>query len=390
MRITPDYLGTWVAGQMKKAGITKPGACHLMRHSMATAMHCNGADIRFVQEMLGHARLETTQIYTHVNIQALQEVHARCHPHGKLPSDSSADGSDGSNKLVNDPERPPVPPASGYLIELSSCPKPDDGLSTVPAMTTVMPHPATSPEPPISGSPPPGDDDPPAGIGTRRRPNRPRTPGPRKYGNTLAINRLDSNCADEETMHVACYGYRYYDPLTGRWPSRDPAGIIGGYNIVAVENNDFLNKFDFLGLRCKISFDCKLNSEKRLSYFSKQCIYDCDETRRDDEHGLFGMVRCSDLSDEKMKIQIPTQVLCNCDAAFSTVRWVEDADLKIDCSAKLCIERCKAAKKLAMAGSEPDGKVPLIKSPPDLAKVALIEAAFMACVDVCQSICRQP
>jgi integrase/recombinase XerD len=38
---------------MKKAGITKPGACHLMRHSMATDMHCNGADIRFVQEPSG-------------------------------------------------------------------------------------------------------------------------------------------------------------------------------------------------------------------------------------------------------------------------------------------------------------------------------------------------
>jgi len=52
-RITPAYLGNWVAGQMKKAGITKPGACHLLRHSMATDMHCNGADIRHVQEPSG-------------------------------------------------------------------------------------------------------------------------------------------------------------------------------------------------------------------------------------------------------------------------------------------------------------------------------------------------
>ena len=52
-RITPAYLGTWVAGQMKKAAITKPGACHLLRHSVATDMHCNGADIWYVQEPSG-------------------------------------------------------------------------------------------------------------------------------------------------------------------------------------------------------------------------------------------------------------------------------------------------------------------------------------------------
>ena len=50
-------------------------------------MHRGGADIRYVQEMLGHERMETTQIYTHVQIDALREVHTRCHPHGKLDPD---------------------------------------------------------------------------------------------------------------------------------------------------------------------------------------------------------------------------------------------------------------------------------------------------------------
>jgi hypothetical protein len=43
-------------------------------------MHENGADIRFIQQMLGHARLDTTQIYTEISIEQLKEVHARTHP----------------------------------------------------------------------------------------------------------------------------------------------------------------------------------------------------------------------------------------------------------------------------------------------------------------------
>ena len=51
---------------------------------MATLMLEGGADIRFIQQMLGHAKLETTQIYTQVSIRQLQEVHAATHPGAKL------------------------------------------------------------------------------------------------------------------------------------------------------------------------------------------------------------------------------------------------------------------------------------------------------------------
>ncbi len=62
------------------AGIEKPGACHLFRHTMATLMLENGADIRYIQAILGHATLTTTQLYTQVSIRKLKEIHALTHP----------------------------------------------------------------------------------------------------------------------------------------------------------------------------------------------------------------------------------------------------------------------------------------------------------------------
>lgn len=65
---------------IEKAGVTKSGSCHIFRHTMATLMLENGADTRFIQQMLGHASLKSTQIYTHVSILKLKEVHERTHP----------------------------------------------------------------------------------------------------------------------------------------------------------------------------------------------------------------------------------------------------------------------------------------------------------------------
>ncbi len=55
-------------------------ACHLLRHACATHMLENGADIRYIQALLGHADLSTTEIYTRVSILKLKEVHAQTHP----------------------------------------------------------------------------------------------------------------------------------------------------------------------------------------------------------------------------------------------------------------------------------------------------------------------
>ena len=76
----PEYLASKVKRYMEFAGIHKSGSCHLFRHAMATHMLDNGADTRFIQAMLGHADLATTQIYTHVSIEKLKEIHAATHP----------------------------------------------------------------------------------------------------------------------------------------------------------------------------------------------------------------------------------------------------------------------------------------------------------------------
>jgi integrase/recombinase XerD len=78
--LRPDVLATKVRRYMEEAGIDKPGSCHLFRHACATHMLDNGADIRFIQAMLGHAALTSTERYTHVAIGKLQEIHAATHP----------------------------------------------------------------------------------------------------------------------------------------------------------------------------------------------------------------------------------------------------------------------------------------------------------------------
>jgi integrase/recombinase XerD len=75
-----DHLTWTVRQRIVAADLGKAGACHLLRHTMATHMHENGADIRFIQQILGHEDIKTTQIYTHVALRALQQVYAATHP----------------------------------------------------------------------------------------------------------------------------------------------------------------------------------------------------------------------------------------------------------------------------------------------------------------------
>lgn len=79
-RFRGHQLSHIVSAYIKASGVRQQGACNLFRHSTATLMHENGADLRYIQEMLGHADISTTQIYTHVTINRLRAVYAKTHP----------------------------------------------------------------------------------------------------------------------------------------------------------------------------------------------------------------------------------------------------------------------------------------------------------------------
>jgi integrase/recombinase XerD len=89
---TPNHLSLLARRYVKAAQIGKGGACHIFRHTMATLMLEGGADIRYIQAMLGHVRLDTTQIYTHVSIRKLKEVHATTHPGARLDQQNNQAG----------------------------------------------------------------------------------------------------------------------------------------------------------------------------------------------------------------------------------------------------------------------------------------------------------
>jgi integrase/recombinase XerD len=83
-QITPDWLTQAVRRYVKDSEIGKQGACHIFRHTMATLMLEGGADVRYIQEMLGHVHLDSTQVYTRVSIRKLKAIHEATHPGAKL------------------------------------------------------------------------------------------------------------------------------------------------------------------------------------------------------------------------------------------------------------------------------------------------------------------
>lgn len=81
-RLNREWIWTLVKQAALRAGIVKPIHPHTLRHSFATHLLANGADLRVIQELLGHSDIATTEIYTHVDAKRLVETHRKFHPRG--------------------------------------------------------------------------------------------------------------------------------------------------------------------------------------------------------------------------------------------------------------------------------------------------------------------
>ncbi len=238
-------IGNWLKGLMKQCGIHVRGSCHLLRHTCATDMHRGGADIRYVQEMLGHERLETTQIYTHVHIEALREIHLKCHPHGKL-------GGPLDGGMPPEIDAPQVEETFPPVIEKAS-PAPSALVEPEPMTCPLAANPTACPTgraAPVAALVKPGQDEEPPASEASIRPKTPKGPvSPQITINPLVVNASPRGSILHHEGRVTHYGYRYYDPVMGRWPSRDPLGEEGGMNLYAMVSNLISGKVDYLGLK---------------------------------------------------------------------------------------------------------------------------------------------
>jgi integrase/recombinase XerD len=88
-RVGTEAVRNAITRVMKGAGIERHVTPHAIRHTCATHLLNNGADIRYVQELLGHASLSSTQVYTHVSIDRLKQTHAKYHPRERDDGDGT-------------------------------------------------------------------------------------------------------------------------------------------------------------------------------------------------------------------------------------------------------------------------------------------------------------
>jgi RHS repeat-associated protein len=214
--------------------------------------------------------METTQIYTHVHIDALREVHARCHPHGSLGPDRDMYGKISTEENSDADFTFPTPEDplqdSANMIATAS--------SVVHAARTVT-------EPGCTENSEPPEDDPPTG----NIPSPPKNPKPPTGGDSGSKSWIESDDSTPDLSgnkaSVAYYGYRYYDPVTGRWPSRDPIEERGGVNLYGFVGNDGMNRWDILGLQVWTRLTINESKRYQLDDIFRYKICSCSKNNPD-------------------------------------------------------------------------------------------------------------
>jgi len=170
------------------------------------------------------------------------EVGAKSSP-GRAPqtnfprnSHSKQKGSSGNKRMLPDVDL--ASPHESEPVNATAMMTVCEQEPSIVALKAVMPRPSHPQDPP--------EDDSPAG-------NAPKSPSPPakptvgwSLHNTFPFNALEDDCAAPKTTDVTYYGYRYYDPMTGSWPSRDPIGERGGVNLYGFVGNDGVDGWDVL------------------------------------------------------------------------------------------------------------------------------------------------
>jgi len=124
-----------------------------------------------------------------------------------------------------------------------------DPLNAIEAMSDILTFPAAfHAEPALSAKAPGGRASPSLPKLTSSSPRR-RPPRPGNAPRSRSLRSQKPSKLAGNTVHVADYLYRYYDPLTGRWPSRDPIGERGGVNLFGFVGNDGVGRVDYLGFK---------------------------------------------------------------------------------------------------------------------------------------------
>ena len=249
--------------------------------------------------------------------------------------------------------------------KLSASPNPPHELASGKEMIATPPSIATVVEKPTTDTHQPGDDDADPGTGVAAINPRLRPPRPGNAPRSRSVRPQKPSKIAEKTVHVADYLYRYYDPLTGRWPNRDPIEEEGGLNLYGFVGNDVVNVIDELGLEPYTLPDRQIVEFENLPVATQNAIKDYDREKQ----------KLEELKRRKKELEDYLEGIRN--GTIELVKLIEEPTVEpiFDSELQKCIYECmekKGAIKTGIAGVTIGGGGLLLgtypKTPRELAK----------------------